>query len=105
MSSIFDPIEKHIEEVDRGLPIDAEFLQKHNFNQLITTHVFTDSYFKYRYESHYRGYCMTIYPSVFDSKHWVIRIEHKSLEPEVLTLKDRGMLIDVLDKIKFDNNE
>lgn len=105
MSSIFDPIEIHIEEVDRGLPIDAEFLQNHNFNQLINTHVFSTSHFKYRFESHYRGYYMLIYPSVFDSKQWVIRIEHTNLRSEYLTLKDRGMLIDVLDKIKFDNNE
>lgn len=57
---------------------------------------------KLRFDLDHKNYHVHIYPSIFDAKHWVIRLEHIGVQSEIYTLKNRGMLIDALDKIKLD---
>ena len=95
--SIFDDAEILEDRLYHATPIDVKFIKSLGFVECDRA-----SIPKLKFSLDRKNYHVHIYPSIFDMKHWVIRLEHIGVQSEVYTLKNRGMLIDALDKIKFD---
>lgn len=95
--SIFDDVEILENRLYRAASIDIKFIKSLGFVE--GGSAFTS---KPRYDLDHKNYQVHIYPSIFSANYWVIRIVHLGVRSETYTLKNRGMLIDALDKIKFD---
>lgn len=95
--SIFDDVKILEDRLYRAAPIDIKFIKSLGF---VECDIATIP--KQRFNLDLKNYHVHVQPSIFDMKHWVIRIEHIGVQSEVYKLKNRGMLIDVIDKIKFD---
>ena len=95
--SIFDDVEILEDRLYRAAPIDVKFIKSLGFVEYDRA-----SIPKLKFSLDHKNYHVHIYPDIFTAKAWVIRLEHIGVQSEVYTLKNRGMLIDALDKIKFD---
>lgn len=93
--SILDDVEILEDKLYRAAPIDIKFIKSLGFVEYDRA-----SIPKLRFSLDRKNYHVHIYPSVFDMKYWVIRLEHIGVQSSVFTLKNRGMLLDVMEEIQ-----